>query len=90
MTCAVYWTLDGAAAALAFATFCMALPGPDITQDRIGLVNTSLQRGAGESRRTPALLVWFEPAFLTTDPELISWIGDAERCIAWTLIEEAA
>ena len=88
-TCVVYWTLDGAAAALAFATLCRALPGPDITQDRIGMVHASLQQGAGETRRTPALIVWFEPAFTTADIGILSWIGDAERCIAWTLVEES-
>ena len=89
VTCSVYWTLDGASQALAFATLCGVLPGPVLVQDRIGMVNASLQRGAGETRRTPALLVWFEPAFTTTDPGVLSWLGDAERCIAWTLVEES-
>ena len=89
-TCA--WTLDGAAAALAFATLCMVLPSPDITQDRTGMVNASLQQGAGETRRTPALLVWYEPAFFADeiDPAIISWLIDMERYIAWTLVEESA
>ena len=61
VTRSVYRTLDGASAdgafaALAFATSCMALPGP-VIRDRIGIVNASLQRGAGETRRTPVLLL---------------------------------
>ena len=42
-----------------------------------------------DGEHCPGLLVWLEPG-IARDPEAAMWLGDAERCIAWALIEEAA
>ena len=81
VTCSAFWSLDGASAALAFAATVNAARLMDVRYAINGHLESGLLTG-----RNPALLVWFEPAF-ASDLEAAEWLGEAERCIAWTLVE---
>ena len=81
VTCSAFWSFDGASEAIAFA----AMANPARLMDARYAINGHLESGL-LTERNPALLVWFEPAF-ASDLEAAEWLGDAERCIAWTSVE---